>query len=137
MYILLLGQVLHTTSNLGTHHHQTLANIHHLQLQIQTNMIFLNILLSHIIIISSLHKDKILSFSLEVLQQTPIGHIWHHNIRGRACIKAHSNEAHHMSMFEPTHLQTLFNKLIHFCLIKITCKEKYDNGYIYTIYSYI
>ena len=79
---------------------------------------------SYLISICVFRKDKVTSLPFKVVQKTPIGHIWHHNVRCRASIKAHSNKAHHMSMFEPTHCQTLFNKFIHSTLIKKSWRNR-------------
>ena len=77
----------------------------------------------HLIFISFIREYNALSLFLEVLQKTPVAHIRHDDVRGGASIETDSNETHHMSMFESTHLQTLLHKLVNLILIKITCRS--------------
>ncbi|CAI8018787.1 hypothetical protein GBAR_LOCUS11378, partial [Geodia barretti] len=60
---------------------------------------------------------------LQQLQKTSIGHVGHDDVRSRTSLKTDSKKVHHMSMFEPTHLQTLLHQLIHFHLIKVPWRE--------------
>ena len=74
------------------------------------------------IFISILLENQTTSLLLEVGQETPIGHVGHYNVWGGACIQTHSNQTHHMRMFEFPHLQTLFHNLINLSLVKVACK---------------
>ena len=57
--------------------------------------------------VCTLCNSEVWSLLLQILQQTSLFHVRHHNIGGRACIYTDSNQTEDVWMGECLHLQTL------------------------------
>ena len=67
---------------------------------------------THRFFISSLNHDKTTPLLLEEVQQAAVGHVWHDNVGGGACIYAHANQAQHIGMVKGLHFYALVQNFV-------------------------
>ncbi len=89
-------------------------------INIEDNIIILH---AHLINLTVIVQLQVISLSLKVVEEAPIGHIWHHYGNTGASIETYPNQGHDVRMVKVLHLVHLTHHALNIRQREQTCRQ--------------